>query len=287
MNDFTEAAGTRLDFVSHTYFELTAQDLVDDTLVTAYRSGPATTGPWAPHLQHGGPPNALAVAAAEQVVARVTGRTDLVALRLASDFVGPVPVADLEVRAGVVRAARSAVLAQVTVAAAGRDCLNSRVWFVRDADTAAQAPPLDVELELPAGRPGLDIDFGYGASLEWRRVTGGLLEPGPGAAWARAATDLYDGYRWSGLARAVLIADSGNGLSAELDWAQWSFLNVDLDVHLARPLVGEWVLLEAATQLGAHGSALARSTISDRHGVVGTGMQTLVLAPARPANPTG
>ncbi len=85
----------------------------------------------------------------------------------------------------------------------------------------------------------------------------------------------------------MLIADSGNGLSSELDWAQWSFLNVDLDVHLARPLLGEWVLLDAVTQLGAHGSALARSTISDRHGVVGAGLQTLVVAPVRPANPTG
>ena len=273
--------------MSHTYFDVTQQQFVDDALIAGYRSNPSTTGPWAPHLQHGGPPNALAVAAAEQVAAHVTGRSDLVALRLASDFVGPVPVADLEVRATVVRSARSAVLAAVTVAAGGRDCLHSRVWFVRDADTSAQAPSLDAELELPTGRPGLDSEFGYGASLEWRRITGGLLERGPGSAWARAATELFDGYRWSGLARAVLIADSGNGLSSELDWAQWSFLNVDLDVHLARPLLGEWVLLDAVTQLGAHGSALARSTISDRHGVVGAGLQTLVVAPVRPANPTG
>ena len=207
----------------------------------------------------------------------------VIALRLATDFVGPVPVAEVEVRARVVRAARSAVLATVTVAAGGRDCLVSRLWFVRDADTSAQAPAFGPEVELPAGRPGLDAEFGYGASLEWRRMSGGLLEPGPGSAWARPATALFDGYEWGGLARAVLVADSGNGLSSELDWTRWSFLNVDLDVHLARPLLGEWVLLDAATQLGPHGSALARSTISDRHGVVGAGLQTLVVAPI----PTG
>ena len=116
-------------------------------------------------------------------------------------------------------------------------------------------------------------------------MSGGLLERGPGAAWARASTALLDGYAWSGLARAVLVADSGNGLSAELDWAQWTFVNVDLDVHLARPLLGEWVLLDAVTQLSPHGSALARSTLSDRHGVVGAGLQTLVVAPARPQTP--
>ena len=278
---------SRVDSVSHLYYDLTAEHRQDDVDVWTVHSNPSTTGPWAPHLQHGGPPNALAVAAAERVVARVTGRTDLVALRLASDFVGPVPVADLEVRAHVVRAARSATLASVTIAAGGRDCLTSRVWFVRDADTSAEAGPIAPELQLPEGVPGLDIDFGYGQSLEWRRVTGGLLEPGPGAAWARAATDLLDGYAWSGLARAVLVADSGNGLSAELDWTRWSFVNVDLDVHLARPLLGEWVLLDAATQVSPHGSALARSTLSDRHGVVGAGLQTLVVAPARAAGSTG
>jgi hypothetical protein len=81
----------------------------------------------------------------------------------------------------------------------------------------------------------------------------------------------------------VLVADSASGLSSELDWSTWSFVNVDLDVHLARPFLGEWVLMDAVTQLGPDGSALARSTISDRHGIVGAGLQTLVLAPLRPA----
>ena len=54
-----------------------------------YRAGPATTGPWAAHLQHGGPPNALAVACAERVLHEQTGRDDLTAVRLSADFVGP------------------------------------------------------------------------------------------------------------------------------------------------------------------------------------------------------
>ena len=267
--------------MSHLYYDLTDDRSAGDELHWVCTSSAHTVGPWSPVLQHGGPPNALAVAAADPVVSQVTQRDDLVALRLASEFVGPVPVAEVEVRARVVRAARSAVLAEVTVLAADRPCLTSRVWFVRSADTSEQAPALPPETSVPDDRPGLDHPFGYGDSLEWRRVSGGLREPGPGAAWTRTRTGLLDGYAWSGLARAVLVADSGNGLSSELDWGAWSFVNVDLDVHLARPVIGEWVLLDAATQLGAHGSALARSTLSDRHGVVGAGLQTLVLAPAR------
>lgn len=210
-----------------------------------------------------------------------TGRADLVALRLAAEFVGAVPAAAIEVRTRVVRAARSAALAEVTVAGGGRDCLHVRVWFVRDADTSALLPDAPTRLEVPDVAPGLDTDFPYGASLEWRFVRGGMSTPGPGAAWVRPRTRLMDGYEYSGLARTVLIADSASGISAELDWSEWSFVNVDVDVHLARPVEGEWILMDAVTQLGPHGSALARSTISDVHGPVGAGLQTLVLSPIR------
>lgn len=254
---------------------------LDSVGVTRYLAGPATAGPWAAGLQHGGPPNALAVASAERTVHAQTGRSDLVALRLSADFVGPVPVGEIEVRARVLRAARSAALAEVVIAGNGRDCLHARVWFVRDADTSTLAAPLPEATPVPDVPSGIDLEFGYGASLEWRFVRGRMHEAGPGAAWVRPAVALFDGYELSGLARAVLIADSASGISAELDWAQWSFLNVDLDVHLARSLHGEWVLMEAVTQLGLHGSALTRSTLSDVHGVVGGGMQTLVLSPLK------
>lgn len=246
-----------------------------------YAAGPATAGPWAPNLQHGGPPNALAVATAERALNVHTGRDDFVAQRLAADFVGPVPVAEVDVRAAVVRAARSAALVQVTINADGRECLFTRVWFVRAADTTAIAASTTPPPRPPTTPTALDIDFGYGNSLDWRFVSGRMAEPGPAMAWTRATRPLLDGYAYSGLARVVLAADSASGISAELDWGQWSFLNIDLDVHLARPFLGEWVLLDAATQLGPNGSALARSTISDERGVAGAGLQTLVVAPAR------
>lgn len=243
-----------------------------------YLATPATAGPWAPGLQHGGPPNALAVATAERAIHAQTGRDDLIALRLSADFVGPVPIGEIEVRSRIVRAARSAALVEVSIAGKGRDCLHARIWFVRAADTSSIAVALPDAIPVPDVASGIDLEFGYGASLEWRFVRGQMHERGPGAAWVRPVVALFDGYELSGLARAALIADSASGISAALDWAEWSFLNVDLDVHLARPFDGEWLLMDAITQLGAYGSALARSTLSDVRGVVGGGLQTLVLS---------
>jgi hypothetical protein len=80
------------------------------------------------------------------------------------------------------------------------------------------------------------------------------------------------------MCRAPLIADSGNGLSAQLDPARFLFLNVDLAVVLHRDPAGEWLLLDAATTIGAAGTGLAASTLSDTVGLCGRGMQTLLVA---------
>lgn len=261
--------------VEDAYFAL----IDEDGSRARYLAGPATSGPWDPRQQHGGPPSALAVTAAEGTISTETGRSDLVALRLAADFVGPVPVGEVDTESRVLRAARSAALVEVTVSAADRPCLIARVWLVRSADTSDIAPTLGEPVTVPDIPAGLDVSFGYGSSLEWRFVKNRMGVPGPAAAWVRPVTPLLDGQAMSGLARVALIADSASGISAELDWSSWSFRNVDLDIHLARPVTGDWVLMDAATQLGPGGSALARSTLSDVRGVVGSGLQTLVVAP--------
>jgi hypothetical protein len=245
-----------------------------------YLGNPATAGPWSPAHQHGGPPNALLVQVVERVTQARTNRHDLVALRLAAEFVGPVLVGPVEVRAEIVRSARSAVLVSATLASGGRDCLHGRIWLLAQADTSAVAPD-EAASSVPDGLGGIDIGFPYGHAIEWRMVSGNVGRPGPGVTWARPRLAVLDGAPVSGLGRAALIGDSASGLSSALDWAHWSFLNVDLDVHLARPVRGEWILMDAVTQLGPSGSALASSTLSDVAGRVGATMQTLSLAPSR------
>jgi hypothetical protein len=240
-----------------------------------FSAAPDTAGPWDPRMQHGGPPGALLVLLA----AARTGRTDLTALRFAAEFVGPVPVGEVEVATRVVRAARSGVLVESSLSADERRCLEARVWLVRDADTSTVAHPRsDTPVPIPTGR-GLGWSFPWADTIEWRAESGSLVEAGPARMWARPRMPVLDGVPLSGLQRAVLVGDSASGVSSELDWAEWSFLNVDLDVHLARAVLGEWICMDAATQLGPHGSGLARSTLVDVAGPVGATAQTLVVAP--------
>ncbi|MDT4940007.1 MAG: hypothetical protein QOJ34_96, partial [Pseudonocardiales bacterium] len=143
-----------------------------------YLAGPLTAGPWDERLQHGGPPNALAVTVAEETLRAESGRTDLVAMRLAADFVGPVPVGTLHARATLIRAAQTAALTEVTLSAGGRDCLRTRIWFIRGHDTGATgagvAAAVGIPVEVPEVPAGLGVEFGYGASIEWRFVRGAM-----------------------------------------------------------------------------------------------------------------
>ena len=73
---------------------------------------------------------------------------------------------------------------------------------------------------------------------------------------------LVAGEEPSPLQRVLVAADSGNGVSATLDWDRYLFINVDLTVHLHRPLDGEWVCLDSITvpEPAAPGSPTLRCT---------------------------
>jgi len=81
------------------------------------------------------------------------------------------------------------------------------------------------------------------------------------------------------MSRALLLADSGNGVSMALDPRAYIFINVDLTVILHRDPVGEWLLLDAVTTMGGTGTGLAETRLSDSEGAVGVGAQTLLVSP--------
>jgi hypothetical protein len=250
-----------------------------------YRGEQACVGPWSPELMHGGPPSALLVRACERAAAGAV--RGVVAVRASMEFLSAVPAGDVEVSARVVREGRRITLTQAALAVAGREVMHARVWHVRPAETPTPVVPGEgspTRPPLPAAAAALTSwTFPYARAMEWRLVEGDAAGPGPAAIWSRARIPIVAGREPSGLQRAVLTADSGNGVSASLDWERWSFVNIDLDVHLSRPLIGEWVLLDAVTRYEATGTALATSTLSDEHGPVGRGAQTLVVnARARP-----
>lgn len=82
--------------------------------------------------------------------------------------------------------------------------------------------------------------------------------------------------------RLATIADSANGLSAELPIGEWIFIPPTISLTLARPPLGEWVHLNARTVISSAGTGLTHGAISDSEGMVGTVEQPLLIAESRP-----
>jgi Thioesterase-like superfamily len=243
-----------------------------------FASTPATAGPWGPENQHGGPPAALLVRAFELTESQPNSRI----ARFSMEILRPVPVAPLTVRTAVVRRSRRAALLRGVVEADGKEVLLAHAWRLQVPEEPAVSvpdqftvPPIPPPTQTSAW-PGAYMG-GYMSAIEWRPVAGSLDKPGPGIAWTRARLPLVAGEEISPFARAALVADSGSGVSASVDFSQWLCINVDLTVSLHRDPAGEWVLLDSVTITDPGGSGLAVTRLADKNGAIGRGLQTLLV----------
>ena len=119
----------------------------------------------------------------------------------------------------------------------------------------------------------------YGAAFELRSPDAGLATLGDKAVWFRTDVPLVAGEPLDPLARLLLVADSGNGVSAQMPPDEWLFVNTDLSVHLHRLPRGEWVALDARTVLHPDGIGQASAALADRDGVFGRSSQSLLVEP--------
>ena len=75
---------------------------------------------------------------------------------------------------------------------------------------------------------------------------------------------LVEGEPTSPLARVLVAADSGNGVSCALDFRRFLFINTRADrATSTREPAGEWVCLDAVTRPGTLGVGLAEAVLSD------------------------
>ena len=243
-----------------------------------FRSTAHTTGPWDARSQHGGPPSALLGRAVEQCAPR----DDMQVGRVTVELLGAVPVDEITVSARVLRPGRSVELVEAVLSAGGRDAARAYAWRVKRTVGAsvpsrtAPAPP------VPEATPDRSVDGwieGYLQAMEWRFAAGHFTEPGPSTVWGRMREELVAGEEPTPLQRVLVVADSGNGVSSELDLNRWHFINPELTVHLHREAVGEWVCLDATTTISDGGLGLATSVLSDTTGPVAVGAQSLLVAP--------
>jgi Thioesterase-like superfamily len=251
-----------------------------------YLATELTRGPWDPGAQHAGPPAALIGREIERLSGgRLGGSGGPPAQvgRITYELLRSVPIAPLTVEAEVVRPGRSVELVRARLADPDGEVIRAHAWRLRTTEVAFEEPAGRPD-DLPGperGEPGeffhTGYEVGYHTAMEYRFISGAFMEAGPATVWMRMAVPLLPSEEPSPLQRVLAAADSGNGVSAALDWRSFLFINVDLSVHLHRMPAGEWICLDAITLPERSGIGLADTTLHDERGPIGHALQTLLV----------
>jgi hypothetical protein len=253
-----------------------------ETAESAFLASALTRGPWHPDHQHAGPPSALICRAVERAAAP-DGLTHVG--RLTVNLLRPAPIGECRIEVSQDYLGRNAGHYSGRLIARDKDIARFTALVQREED-----------LPVPAGTPGHPPphaprswrdspvvtmafdgrDFGY-AELVENRLAEGQYFNGPCAVWFRMNHPLVKGEAPSPCQRVAVAADSGNGISAALDFSRYVFVNCDLTINLFRRPVGEWICLEARSLFGGNGCGLAESALYDDEGVVGQATQSLAV----------
>ncbi len=247
-----------------------------------YGSTELTRGPWHPDHQHAGPSIALVAREIERAAAAL----ELAHIaRITANLLRPIPIAELAVEVQTEYAGRNVAHFSARLHAADKEV--ARFTAVAQRESELQLAPVFPGLEWPVAprpveeSPAARFPFskeriGY-AELIDSRVAQGVFFRGPSAVWFRMRYPLLEGEEPSPVQRVAVAADSGNGISAMLDFSRYVFVNSDLTVNLLRKPQGEWICIDARTFLGPGGNGLAESRIFDQLGLIGRATQSLTI----------
>jgi len=240
-----------------------------------FRATGFTRGPWSDDAQHGGPPCALLARAIE----RDAG--DGFVARVSFEILKPIPISTFSIRTTLLRPGKRVRLFGASLLHGEDELLRATALVL--AETPLELPPLAARPTVPApdACPPYSFNFfrnpvGYHTAMEMR-IARGKWGEGAMAGWMRMKVALVAGETPSPLARVLVAADAGNGISAALPVDRYVFINPDLTLHLHRRLQGEWVCLDAITRPEPNGVGLAQAELFDERGPIGRSLQSLLV----------
>ena len=225
-----------------------------------------TQGPWDPGAQHGGPVAGLLATVVEGTPSLVPMRL----VRLTVDLLRPVPLAPLDAARQVVREGKRIQVVDVQLMA-GAD-LVARASALRmrvgdDVTDAAPPPPMRLPGPDDADEPEWASPYvpGFRRAVDMRVA----MADSARVMWMRVTVPILAGHPMTPLATLAVAADftsmSGSGELAR----GFAAINGDINLHVLREPVGEWVAVDGRTSFSPTGTGMSTSSLYDTSGQVG------------------
>lgn len=246
-------------------------------------------GPWDQGALHGGAVAALIVQELERRHPTPGLRTG----HLSFQLLRPVPAKPLTLTTEVVRPGRR--VQELSAQLRDGETLVCRAKALRVKAVPDDLPQRETDTQkrveqedMPGPEDGEAIRFAlddteapsFATAMDMRWLT----QPwtlGPGRVWMQLQVPLLPDTPASPLALLAAVCDFGNGISSELRFDQFLFINADLTIHLQREPQGQWAGIDARTLLAPDGAGIAESVAHDVHGPAGRAFQTLVVEPRK------
>ena len=239
-----------------------------------------TAGPWRADAQHGGPPAALLA----RMIETIEEPTERVA-RLSIELVKPVPLAQLTTTVDRTQVSRRVAHASASLTCNGVVVATASALLLATAELPepgwrpeqiTRSPDDAISVVAPTWASGDTTAF-HRDAVDHRFIEGEFSVPGSAVEWIRLRQPIVAGEEPSPLSRVAAAADIASGISAVYGSESGvGLINADLTISLHRPLVGDWVGVDAVTEVGADGIGLCTNRLFDTHGTIGTATQSLI-----------
>jgi hypothetical protein len=245
----------------------------------SFRATDQAGGPWSTEMLQGSATTALMA----RDIERLADASGFAVRRLTFDLWRPAGLRAFRTRTELLRDGRKAKTAQVRLMDGeieiGRcTALLTTQGGESPVDPFARPAAPDKAPEAGAPPPAFAQAWSrYFQNVSVRLIEGALETPGPAAAWMRLDAALVEGEPNTPMLQAVQAADFSSGVAQIVDMRHWTFINPEISLYFFRPPESQWILIRAATRVGANGAGLTTATLSDLKGPFAEVMQAMTF----------
>lgn len=242
-----------------------------------FRATEQAGGPWSPDMLQGSATTALMTRDVEGI-AKESG---FAVRRLTFDLWRPAGLRAFATRTELLRDGRKAKTVQVRLMDGETEIGRCTALLTAEGsetpkDPFAKTVTPDKAPDAGTPPPAFAQKWSrYFQNVSARLIEGALEKPGPAAAWMRLDAPLVEGESNSPLIQAVQAADFSSGVAQIVDMREWTFINPEISLYFFRAPADDWILIRAATRVGANGAGLTTATLSDSKGPFAEVMQAM------------